>query len=483
MKRYLLIILISILLSGILSTQNCSAQQSAYLYTFVHTTEGASIDGAHCVVKQNGNVIIFDSILTNNSIIPSFDLTNGPIHFSLVKPFYNSVVNNFINWGEDIFFETDFGFAKCAPISLQINNSGLNNTLTWDAPVDCGSFFNTNQPNPYCQGYDLYRNGILLAENIQENQYRDQLDMEMACVYRLYAKYSNGLSDPATACVAMNCNMDKRTMGTQDINFSLNNFDGNSTKRVFDWNNSECTSAVGFPHQYWGAFCKWPAESFIGKDREYIRSIAFYAGDAGNEYSVKLYQDVEGKVYQQKVESYIPNQWNEVTLKHPFALVDADLTFGVMIKDQTGNSLGVNDEVNTWVGNSDLYLNNNVLESYSIQYGPQSFCLKAIAEPNVSHNSGVTDGELKTTSSNTDLTIDNSIQIYPNPTHDFAKVTLSVGIRLISVYDMNGRLLFKEELGGLCEYNLDLSKLRKGMYYLKINTVDKRIMSEKVIMK
>jgi hypothetical protein len=483
MKRDNIIILISILLFGILSTQNSNAQQSANLYIIISTSEGASIDGAHCVVTQNGSQILFDSVLTANSIIPSFDLTNGSIHFSLTKPFYNSCVNEFVSWGDDVIYEVGFGFAKCKPASFRVNVLPYTNILTWDNPGDCVGLFNTNEPNPYCEGYDLYRNGILIAEDIQGDEYHDQLDVAMACVYRLYAKYPNGFSGPVFAFAASPVIEHKRMLITTNGLSNAPNLNDEAAVRTFDWNNSESNNVMGFPHKDWGAFCKWPVESFINEGREHITRISFFAGDEGNEYSIRLSQDFEGKDYEQKVNSYSPHQWNEIVLDVPFALANADLTFGVLIKDQTGYSIGVNDEVNTWIGHSDLFLNNNSMESYSMLNGAQSFCLKAIAEPRISHNQEISEEGEKNTHLNTDTNLESTFRIYPNPTNDFAKVTMSVGIRLISVYDLNGRLISREELGGLTEYKLNLCKLKKGIYYVKINTLDRRVISEKIIVK
>lgn len=57
--------------------------------------------------------------------------------------------------------------------------------------------------------------------------------------------------------------------------------------------------------------------------------------------------------------------------------------------------------------------------------------------------------------------------MYPNPTSDYLNIKSVKGITLISVYDMSGRLLINSKLS---DSKIDVSKLQKGMYIIKLHT-------------
>jgi hypothetical protein len=73
-----------------------------------------------------------------------------------------------------------------------------------------------------------------------------------------------------------------------------------------------------------------------------------------------------------------------------------------------------------------------------------------------------------------DLTIteDLSFRLYPNPVKDFLRIQAGSEISLVRVLDMQGRLLVSIPIGR-DRYDLDLSRLARGTYVIKIITVEK----------
>jgi hypothetical protein len=64
------------------------------------------------------------------------------------------------------------------------------------------------------------------------------------------------------------------------------------------------------------------------------------------------------------------------------------------------------------------------------------------------------------------------IKIYPNPTGRFLTIELSTSSQsYIKISDINGQLLFSGEITGTT-HQLDLSTLRKGVYFITIRSKD-----------
>ncbi|NPD44118.1 MULTISPECIES: Omp28-related outer membrane protein [unclassified Lentimicrobium] len=69
--------------------------------------------------------------------------------------------------------------------------------------------------------------------------------------------------------------------------------------------------------------------------------------------------------------------------------------------------------------------------------------------------------------------------LYPNPSSDFMNIKLDKEIRSIALYDMTGELLNTFQVGTE-EFKLDVSKYRKGIYLLILNT-NEIVITKKVI--
>lgn len=71
------------------------------------------------------------------------------------------------------------------------------------------------------------------------------------------------------------------------------------------------------------------------------------------------------------------------------------------------------------------------------------------------------------------------IEIYPNPAKDYVKIRLNKLIETkVSIYSMDGRLIIEKMIKG--DENIDTSKLKKGMYIIRVNN-EEGIVSKKLI--
>jgi hypothetical protein len=69
--------------------------------------------------------------------------------------------------------------------------------------------------------------------------------------------------------------------------------------------------------------------------------------------------------------------------------------------------------------------------------------------------------------------------IYPNPTNNFVNIVTKENIEKIEVYDILGKIVKVKNKG----VNIDLSDLSKGIYALKVTTIDGKIAAKKIIKK
>ena len=79
-----------------------------------------------------------------------------------------------------------------------------------------------------------------------------------------------------------------------------------------------------------------------------------------------------------------------------------------------------------------------------------------------------------------DLT-ENSISFYPNPADDFLTITTSQqGLKSISIFDLNGRLVKTINTNLSSHQNINVSDLQDGLYFITAQTANGSI-SEKFI--
>ena len=67
------------------------------------------------------------------------------------------------------------------------------------------------------------------------------------------------------------------------------------------------------------------------------------------------------------------------------------------------------------------------------------------------------------------------ISIYPNPTSGELTIRSKSVINTIEIFDINGRLLSSEQVSNSqFEYQLDVSKLSQGVYFLEIQSNERK---------
>ena len=76
--------------------------------------------------------------------------------------------------------------------------------------------------------------------------------------------------------------------------------------------------------------------------------------------------------------------------------------------------------------------------------------------------------------------ISNNLVVYPNPASDYVLISSDEVIKMIELYDLNGRNIKSLALNSN-DYKIDLSVLNNGIYFLKIYTVN-NIINKKVIL-
>ena len=76
-------------------------------------------------------------------------------------------------------------------------------------------------------------------------------------------------------------------------------------------------------------------------------------------------------------------------------------------------------------------------------------------------------------------TIDNDLEMFPNPTDDFVLLKASSTIESVLIYDINGKLIQSNYDINNADYKADLSTFESGIYFMnlvtKVGTVNKKI--------
>lgn len=69
-----------------------------------------------------------------------------------------------------------------------------------------------------------------------------------------------------------------------------------------------------------------------------------------------------------------------------------------------------------------------------------------------------------------------SFFIYPNPTDNKLTIRTKLGLGIVSVFDINGRLLASKKFSNqqLLEYQFDISNLSNGIYLLEVQLVNSK---------
>jgi hypothetical protein len=86
-----------------------------------------------------------------------------------------------------------------------------------------------------------------------------------------------------------------------------------------------------------------------------------------------------------------------------------------------------------------------------------------------------------TASLGSDIRIQNSIEIFPNPCHDFVSIKYSGQNNLsYKLFDLTGALLLTGDLAN-ADTEIDVSSLKNGIYYLRVYDSEKTFIPAKLI--
>jgi len=81
-----------------------------------------------------------------------------------------------------------------------------------------------------------------------------------------------------------------------------------------------------------------------------------------------------------------------------------------------------------------------------------------------------------------DFSIDDKINIYPNPSHDYVQIkTENIFINKIEILNLLGEIIFSQSLHLNTTYSIDFSDKGKGIYFLKINASNGTIYTKSII--
>ncbi len=72
--------------------------------------------------------------------------------------------------------------------------------------------------------------------------------------------------------------------------------------------------------------------------------------------------------------------------------------------------------------------------------------------------------------------------IYPNPANNWLNIESEEEIRSIRIYNLLGEEVLKLEIGNL-DYQVDVSRLQSGIYYVKVTTVSREFKEKVVILR
>ena len=66
----------------------------------------------------------------------------------------------------------------------------------------------------------------------------------------------------------------------------------------------------------------------------------------------------------------------------------------------------------------------------------------------------------------------NQLQVYPNPANNYLNIASDKMLNAVTIFDFSGKkLIYKNDLSNQ-ENILDLSSLKKGVYFIQLTTVD-----------
>ena len=78
----------------------------------------------------------------------------------------------------------------------------------------------------------------------------------------------------------------------------------------------------------------------------------------------------------------------------------------------------------------------------------------------------------------TDLNLDSTLSVYPNPTTDTIHITAKVALSSLALYDVYGKLILKKENN---TNSLDVSRLNSGVYFLEVSSNSEKVVKKLIV--
>ena len=78
----------------------------------------------------------------------------------------------------------------------------------------------------------------------------------------------------------------------------------------------------------------------------------------------------------------------------------------------------------------------------------------------------------------TDLNLDSTLSVYPNPATDTIHITAKVALNSLALYDVYGKLILKKENN---TNSLDVSRLNSGIYFLEVSSNTEKVIKKVIV--
>ena len=358
-------------------------------------------------------------------------------------------------------------------------------------------------------GYNAYRDGVLIAENLFTTHYTD-LDLPTGSYsYDVKAVYDEGLSDgagPIDVFVGEGVARDKviievatgtwctfcpgAAMGVDEM------YEEGLSVGVVEYHSDDAftTTEVGFRISYYGS-TGFPTAFFDGLDPHSGGSstnslYGSYLPKYENRIAVPAlfelettYQNVSGNNYQILVDAEMIEEYqgvsNDIVLQ--VALTESHIEYSW--QNQTELNFVCRDMIPTQEGTI-LDFEGSATQSVQLDFTiPDSYEMENIElvvflQDNSTHE--ILQGSIAELSTGMEnIAANNEIKIFPNPATDNINITANSDILVVTVYNNMGQVVFDEKMER-SHYKLNANNYNKGLYFIQLKT-EKGIVSKRVV--
>ncbi len=127
----------------------------------------------------------------------------------------------------------------------------------------------------------------------------------------------------------------------------------------------------------------------------------------------------------------------------------------------------------TWIDPHGIHdVSNGVFETYGVQYGAYNFYYIVQGNGSCDDDTSVVTIHLTDDCLGLDNNVTSTLEVYPNPVSDVLTIS-NVNIEgnaLISVYDAQGKVVFRNDVTNNNNYTIDMSALEAGVYMVEVTS-------------